>query len=185
MDIRLKTILIIVLFLLFNNGCKKTMVLAVGDAYQGGIIAYLFVSGDPGYNSSTQHGIIAAVNDQGVSDWGCNTQLVGSNGKAIGTGNLNTQTIVTGCSALGIPARLCTDLVVDNYSDWYLPSVDELDKLFKNRDLIGGFSTDTYWSSTEAMNTYAWGYSFVSSNQTGGGIGYKSKLFSVRAVRTF
>lgn len=180
---RLERILIILLFFILNNSCKKK-IFAIGDKYQGGIIAYLLVSGDPGY-SSTQHGIIAAETDQGLSEWGCNGQLLGANGKEIGTGNMNTQTIVSGCTAIGIPARLCNDLVVESYSDWYLPSVDELDKLFKNRDLIGGFSSGNYWSSTEDISTHAWGYTFINSNQTGGGIGEKSIKMHVRAVRSF
>jgi hypothetical protein len=34
------------------------------------------------------------------------------------------------------------------YTDWYLPSKDELNKLFLSRLNIGGYVTDTYWSSS-------------------------------------
>jgi hypothetical protein len=38
------------------------------------------------------------------------------------------------------------------YSDWFLPSIDELGKLFNNRIVIGGFSSNWYWSSTESTS---------------------------------
>ncbi len=71
------------------------------------------------------------------------------------------------------------------FTDWYLPSIDELNKLFIFlRGLGYGFyRTDLYyWSSTETSNSYAVIQSFGTSKQ--GSIGKRNK-FLVRAVRAF
>jgi len=96
------------------------------------------------------------------AEWGCyGTTITGADGTAIGTGNQNTIDIMAGCLTAGIPARLCGDLVLGGYDDWYLPSIDELNKLFINRDAIGGFAgPEMYWSSTEVNNTIAWAVFF-------------------------
>jgi len=79
-------------------------------------------------------------------------------------------------------ARLCYDLVLGGYSDWYLPSKDELNQLWVNRAAIGGFANNSYWSSTEYDDYDAWFQSFVNGGQS-----YYSKdsPFHVRAIRAF
>jgi hypothetical protein len=88
---------------------------------------------------------------------------------------------MTGCSEAGIAARLCGDLVLGGYSDWYLPSKDELNQLYINRFAIGGFAYG-YWSSTVSSTNFAWLQYFDGGFQTSNNkvIGY-----GVRAVRAF
>ncbi len=102
--------------------------LAVGDSYQGGKIAYIFQSGDPGYVGGEIHGLIAAASDQSTgAEWGCHgTGIAGANGTAIGTGAQNTTDILNGCTEAGIAAKLCDVYSNDGYNDWFLPSRDEL-----------------------------------------------------------
>ena len=79
-----------------------------------------------------------------------------TSGTAVGTGNQNTIDIVTGCADAGTAARICSDLVLNGYSDWYLPSKDELNLLYTNHVAIGGFVVGDYWTSTEVNSTNAW-----------------------------
>jgi hypothetical protein len=162
---------------------KSAGTLAIGDSYKGGKVAYILKSGDPGYDANVQHGLIAAPTDQGTAEWGCQgTMISGANGIAIGTGNKNTVDIIKGCSTAGIAARLCRDLVLNGYKDWYLPSKDELNKLYDNQDKIGGFEKFNYWSSTELNSNSAWARSFDVSYVYAPN---KSSKGHVRAVRFF
>jgi trimeric autotransporter adhesin len=155
----------------------------VGSTFGGGVIAYIYVAGDPGYIAGEVHGIIAAPSDQSLGiQWGCYGTLVGGGtSTTLGTGAANTAIVSSACGA-GTAARLCADLVLGGYSDWYLPSLDELQKLYINRSSIGGFTTGAYWSSSETNAIVAWAFYFLTGYPNAN---YKDGAYYVRAVRAF
>lgn len=55
----------------------------------------------------------------------------------------------------------CANLVAYDYEDWELPTLPVLQLMYNNKDKIGGFSTLTYWSST---NDYSYYYYYVRFN---------------------
>ena len=187
------TVCLVILAALLITGCAPTtpmpMPVAVGDSYGGGIVAYILVNGDTGYDPSVQHGLIAATADQSTGiQYGSNV-VTGATGIAIGTGQANTTAIVTIQGAGSYAAQLCNDLTEGGYDDWFLPSKDELDKLYTNRVAIGDFvddlTEDEYWSSSESnvdSKWYAWCQHFDAGLQA---TYSKPDMLRVRAVRAF
>jgi len=160
----------------------------VGKSYQGGIIAYVYKSGDPSYIPGEIHGLIVYPQKLGPAPWGCAETIIGGTEKGLGKGAANTLKIIGGCATPGTAASLCDQLINSGYNDWYLPSEDELDKIFGNKDLIlnssfnGVFGSFYYWSSTEYNGQYARLQSF---NEGGHYLTNKNYENYVIAVREF
>jgi hypothetical protein len=110
-------------------------------------------------------------------------------GFGIGMGEGNTYGIVTTYGdaepfegLTDYAAKLCYDLVLGGYDDWFLPSQDELNLMYQQKEVIGGFTSSQYWSSTEYDRFRAWDQYFNS------GIQYysdKTTRAPVRAIRAF
>ena len=144
-------------------------------------------SGDPGYDANVPHGIIATPSDLslGIQWYNGSWIATGASATALGTGNANTNTIVTIQGAGSYAASLCYNLVFGGYSDWYLPSKYELVKLYLNRSVIGGFASTRYWSSSEHSTIpdgFAWYFDFDSGGTYTRG---KDEAYFVRAIRAF
>ncbi|MEI6346714.1 MAG: T9SS type A sorting domain-containing protein [Bacteroidota bacterium] len=177
-----------------NQISFTTNQLAIGDNYQGGIVAYILQSGNPGYIAGETHGLIATTSDLGTyyNQWYNGSYVsigatLGPTSTTLGSGNLNTTRIVTVQGNGNYAAKSCYDLIINGYSDWYLPSKDELYKLYLNKSLIGGFPTPLrmYWSSSESLDSptnYAITVRFEDGNSFDD---YKNDNLAVRPVRSF
>lgn len=149
----------------------------IGQNYAGGIVFYLDASGE--------HGLVCAPTDQSSwAVWGCAGTDV-TTGTELGTGAGNTAAIIASCPTPGIAARLCDDLVLNGYSDWYLPSLNELGLMYLNLHAkgLGGFNHySRYWSSSQAYPTAAYYIDFYNNEHW-----YWSKDYDwgVRAIRAF
>ncbi len=157
----------------------------VGEVYGGGVVFYVYDNG--------QHGLIAATADQSASmQWYNGTyRTTGSTGDGVGAGAMNTAMIVA-CQLAdnqsgNFAAKLCADYSVMMggvfYGDWYLPSRYELNLLYSQKSVVGGFTNGTYWSSTESDNTFVWVQDFTNGNA--GNNFHKWNNIYVRAIRAF
>lgn len=73
----------------------------------------------------------------------------------------NTDKIVAALGNGNYAAKLCSDLVLNGFSDWYLPSIEELNQLRINKNVIGGFQGVVHASSTEVNQTTVYTYDFT------------------------
>lgn len=133
----------------------------IGDLVDGGIVFYLDPNG--------LNGMIAAENNIGSSFWGCEGfNSMGSNRLGLYWGNSNTKEIVENCTTLNIAAKMCDNLVLKGYSDWSLPSKDELNSMYKNlyQKNLGNFQIGNYWTSSQYdQNTAYFQYFNTTTNQ--------------------
>jgi hypothetical protein len=91
-----------------------------------------------------------------------------------------------GKSITGAAAQRAHRLSHNVYSDWFLPSKDELNLMHENlaQDSIGGFASNNYWSSSEVHEITAWYQDFNNGSQ-GNSTYDKGGNLRGRAVRTF
>ena len=187
------------------TGSQTVWVLAVGTPYGGGVVGYIFQSGDPGYVAGQCHGLIAALTDQSsAAVWALSTPvnyqstavpgINDSADTAIGTGSANTTAIIAQNGAGTYAAGLAHAYTGGSYTDWYLPSKDELNKLYLNSAAInatavanGGtaFAATYYWSSSEGDAWDAWLQHFGNGSVADFVKGLGTPPVSVRAVRSF
>lgn len=145
--------------------------------YAGGVIFHIAADGT---------GLVAAPDDSpSTLQWGCNNFLVsGALGTAIGTGSSNTAAISNACTNIVGAAVYCSDLDMDGYDDWFLPSSGELLEMYDKIRTGNNFTSGFYWSSTQTggFSTQAVVVDF--SNGSSGSLS-KNIQYNVRAVRAF
>ena len=186
--------------LTFANGKPvwKAAYYSIGDRGPAG--GFVFYVTDDG-----AHGLEAAPVDQGRgAEWGCyGMRISGGDDKAIGTGAHNTAEIIAGCRKDLIAARIADAYTLNGYDDWFLPSKDELNEMWlkladsdgdgSNKGLadpnnLGGFTVNSYWTSSEVGGNIAWVQAFLSGSQIGGIKNKKIEKghkYRVRAIRVF
>lgn len=137
-----------------------------------------------GWHPITHEKLFIPPADQGTtSAWKTST---GSNDIATDSfidGRINTNQVANSAT---FPAfKLCKDLSTGGYTDWYLPSREELSYLYNNRtQLESGPMTDFdwsgYWSSREFTNNLSW---YVHFSDGGVYTSTKTDTYRVRCMR--
>lgn len=162
-----------------TNAIGVTAIHHLGEAYGGGYIFYL--------DSTKQHGLIAAPVNQSPKDnitW-CDGKYVitKATDTAYGSGLANTQKIVTRLGTTGnYAALLCVNYRAGGYTDWFLPSKDELFKMSHAQKYVPEITGGNYWSSTETDFQKAW---IVHFHRSLVGSVNKGGFYHVRAMRAF
>lgn len=137
------------------------------------------------------HGLEASHEDQASGEWGCSSidvvTMPNINSAATpdpNTGAFNTQQIiVAGCgasSAAGVASAYMGPNGITTV--WYLPNKEELDLLYNQKNVVGGFVSNFYWSSSKVSSVNAWLQDFGNGDQFGS---IKNGDHGVRAVRAF
>jgi hypothetical protein len=196
------TSLFVCLYMFAGTELSSAVNYKIGKQYGGGIIFYVDRTG--------AHGLIAANADirttytdaweggsvTGRYCWSTNQYDTDENadfaynevtntGTALGQGAANTSRILAKYPADTYPnsaAAIAHAYRGGGYSDWFLPSKNELNQLFLHKDIVGGFAGGVYWSSSEINAYFAWVQGFVSGSQSDY---VKNETWSVRPVRAF
>lgn len=134
---------------------------ALGTTIQGGKLFYIFQPGDPGYSANQLHGFVAVPNDYNLNgttlfQWSFFNQGEIGTDTSFGSGAANCNLFASSCS------DICLYTVLDyynsntfgqntsGYTDWFVPSFNELKILMQNQAYIGtALSPTYYWSSSE------------------------------------
>jgi hypothetical protein len=150
----------------------------IGESYGGGIVFYVYDGG--------KHGLISATSDQSTGTSWYNGGYAAANAPfdGINAGIRNTTSITTVYQTGSYAAEICAFFNGGNFGDWYLPSKYELNLLYQQKTIVGGFANETYWSSTELHpnNARASTQTFTNGVQNNHD---KSSTFYVRAIRAF
>jgi hypothetical protein len=142
------------------------------------------------YSDGWRYMEAAPASTETTAQWGGYGSVLGVTDTAIGSGKANTETLVNWLNLngeSGRAAQVCAALETGGYSDWFLPSSEELDEMYINMKAkgLGGFANDQiYWSSSERDANYSNGWYMYSS---GGYVSAPIKTASnlVRAIREF
>ena len=168
----------------------QTATHSIGESFGGGIVFYVWDNG--------RHGLVAATSNLSFGGtsfftWGPTANYVMAIRNGINAGMSNTERIIMKQGAgVGTYAAMVAAHYQFNgngwngYGDWYLPSLYELQLLFKQKLVVGGFTNTTYvWSSTEADDKTAYTINFFSTTGTVQAEAKNLNPRSVRAIRSF
>ena len=159
----------------------------VGEIFGGGIVFYVFDNGE--------HGLIASLTDLSNNNrWYTGNSTTFASSHYDGLKNSNLITSVQG-NFVSYAARTCRSYAGGGFSDWYLPTVWEMNMMYQNAYMISFKllndnnsatsplqETFSYWTSTEFDNSLA--YIFYMATGTPY-LDTKDKGYYIRAVRRF
>ena len=158
----------------------------IGELYGGGIVFYVYKD-----KFNMEHGLIASL-DAPRYIWSNIDGL--TNAKSTWDGSLNTMMISSQSIDINFAANAALNYSKSTFTDWYLPSIDELSLLSNARFLLNKsldtknnpsyeeISLNKYWSSSESGIQSAWYFSFGENQILSGN---KTTSYSCRFIRQF
>jgi hypothetical protein len=179
-----------------GNSCEYGGTCAIGNVAPGG--GYVF------YVSPTVINVATGISSGGIylataprtwggtaadpnATWGCSGTNISGTSSDVGSGAENTRLINAGCATAGIASRLAADSTAEDFTDWFVPSIGELNLIYSNLKVnsLSNLDGTGYWSSTQnATNPTTSGvsqdFSMGASGQTN-----KGNNPSVRPIRAF
>lgn len=168
----------------------RDAIVALKQEFQGGYVFYI--------DSTGEHGLIVAKSDIGRFRWQNCYSETGATAYLIGTGQANTALIVANVMANGsscpttgvVAAQACDNLVLNGYSDWFLPSANEFGTLraycISNASTINHqLSMDFYWTSSEVRYNTAYFAAGINAVSSSGYVYDKIDYWAVRPIRAF
>jgi hypothetical protein len=180
-----------------GQSCAQVGVCAIGDIGPGGGKVF-YVATSPFTQIGAPCGsnclyLEAAPTRKGKGSWtdtaapwsGNAGTLIGNTGAATGYGYANSNAISdqSGAGTSGAASIAKAYRGPNRRTDWFLPSKDELNELYSQRLIVGGFKVGNYWSSTEAGNGDAY-YQYFLDGQQPTALKYDATLY-VRPIRAF
>jgi len=186
---KIKTIITLALMLLCLSACTKTYKIgSIGPA--GGIVFY-----DKGQETDGWRFLeVAPVDYEFQATWGYRGISITETDEYIGSGQKNTD-IIADMGDVNSAAYKCKQLNIAGFSDWFLPSKDELDQMYSvlHKQNLGSFSSDWYWTSSVGEGEpryFTWAQNFSDGEQYSaidfeGTANYRNYELGVRAIRAF
>jgi hypothetical protein len=178
------------------QSCQSGGACAIGDIAPGG--GYVFYVSATPINVATgvsTGGIYLATAPQswygGATDptasWGCSGTDISGTSEAVGTGAQNTWLNTVGCATAGRASRLAADSSAEGFTDWFMPSIGELNLMYSNLKLsnLSNLDGSFYWSSTQNASSPASSATYRGFNGGGVATADKTSIFSVRPIRAF
>ena len=182
-----------------GNSCEYGGTCAIGDVAPGG--GYVF------YVSATTINVATGISTGGIylatapqtwsggsidpnASFGCGSTNIASTSDSVGSGAENTRLINAGCATAGIASRLAADSSAEGFTDWFIPSIDELTLIYNNLKVnsLSNLQSWNYWSSTQgttlSYGKYWWFGSGAVSGQTDKNNSAASNMY-VRPIRAF
>ncbi|MCX6328187.1 MAG: hypothetical protein NTZ85_01550 [Bacteroidia bacterium] len=164
----------------------------VGEQFGGGIIFYV--------DNTNKHGLICSLSD--IYD-PVASSFYGKQDPTSLKGRKDSLQLINQILSISNPekaAELCNNYLNSNYgtgqySNWYLPTIEELEMLYRAKDLVNkslakynkkvvDYLDKVYWSSSR-MNDDLRGTNWLLDLESGGLITTNLPIVFVRAIRAF